>query len=413
MSPRVNENTNNQRVLFSCFGKMLNTSAAKKLPTHDCPRNLANMFADYFDSKVRCIRASFPTTTADPMNADQLYHGPELCEFSPTTPTELSSLIRSMAKKSCSLDPIPGSLMTDCFSVLLPVFVNMINLSFNDGLVPALYKEAVLDPVIKKDSLDHEVYQNYRPISNLRFVSKATEKIVALRITDHLEDNNLLETFQSAYKIYSTETALTRINDDLLKAIDDNACVILVLLDLSAAFDTVDHQILLTRLVTRILLTRVVSNTTLNSTINTSIDSFMDSTGENQVDEITNYKTNVLSYYKYNMSVAHININSIWNRIDEVKLLLNEGLLHILAISETKLNSTYNSSLLQHPHYRTLRRDRKKGGGGLLVYIKNSVSAYRRTKLEPSDMESICIDVKGHNNSRFIVSSMLQVSNYK
>ena len=56
----INENTNNQRVLFSCFGKMLNTSAAKKLPTHDCPRNLANMFADYFDSKVRCIRASFP-----------------------------------------------------------------------------------------------------------------------------------------------------------------------------------------------------------------------------------------------------------------------------------------------------------------------------------------------------------------
>ena len=228
---------------------MLNTRAAKKLPSHDCPINLANMFADYFDNKVQRIRASFPTTTADPMNADQLYYGPELCEFSRTTPTELSSLIRSIAKKSCSLDPIPGSLMTDCFSVLLPVFVNLINLSFKDDLVPALFKEAVLDPVIKKDSLDHEIYQNYRPISNLRFVSKATEKIVALRLTDHLEDNDLLETFQSAYKKgHSTETALTRINDDLLRAIDDNACVILVLLDLSATFDTVDHQILLTRL---------------------------------------------------------------------------------------------------------------------------------------------------------------------
>ena len=167
------------------------------------------MFADYFDNKVQRIRASFPTTTADPMNADQLYYGPELCEFFPTTPTELSSLIRSIAKKSCSLDPIPGSLMTDCFSVLLPVFVNLINLSFK-----------VLDPVIKKDSLDHEIYQNYRPISNLRFVSKATEKIVALRLTDHLEDNNLLKTFQSAYKKgHSTETALTRINADLLRAI--------------------------------------------------------------------------------------------------------------------------------------------------------------------------------------------------
>ena len=277
----IEENTNNQRVLFSCFAKMLNTSAAKKLPTHECPRNLANMFADYFDSKVQSIRASFPTTTADPMNAEQLYYGPELCEFSPTTPTELSSLVKSMAKKSCSLDPIPGPLMTDCFSVLLPVFVNMINLSFKDGLVPALLKEAVLDPVIKKDSLDHELYQNYRPISNLRFVSKATERVVASRLTDHLapvvqkvdnvihrinhypldiaigfaitypvdSDNNLLEIFQSAYKKgHSTETALTQINNDLLRAIDDNACVILVLLDLSAAFDTVYHQILLTRL---------------------------------------------------------------------------------------------------------------------------------------------------------------------
>ena len=79
----IEENTNNQRVLFSCFAKMLNTSAAKKLPTHECPRNLANMFADYFDSKVQRIRASFPTITADPMNAEQLYYGPELCQFSP------------------------------------------------------------------------------------------------------------------------------------------------------------------------------------------------------------------------------------------------------------------------------------------------------------------------------------------
>ena len=119
-----------------------------------------------------------------------------------------------MVKKSCSLDPIPGSLMKDSFSVLLPVIVNMISL---------LFKEAFLDPVIEKDSLDHEIYQNFRPISNLRFVSKATE-VVASCLTDHLGDNHLLETFQSAYKKeHSTETALTRINNDMLRAIDDNA----------------------------------------------------------------------------------------------------------------------------------------------------------------------------------------------
>lgn len=101
----------------------------------------------------------------------------------------------------------------------------------------------------------------------------------------------------------------------------------------------------------------VFSNTTLNSSSNISIDSFTDSIGEPQVEEIANYKTNILSYYKYNMSIAHVNINSIWNKIDEVKLLLNEGLFHIFAISETKLDSTYNSSLLQHPHYRIEKRE--------------------------------------------------------
>ena len=199
------------------------------------------------DSKVQGIHASFPTTTADPMNADQLYHGPELCAFSRTRPTELSSLIRS--KKSCPLDLIPGSLMMDCFPVLLPVFVNLINLSFKDGLIPAVLRKQFYILSSKKDSLDLEIYQNYRPISNLCFVSETTEKTVALSLTDQLEDNNLLKTFQSGYKKgHSLETALTLIKDDLLRAINDNACVILVLLDLSAAFGTVDHQLLLTRL---------------------------------------------------------------------------------------------------------------------------------------------------------------------
>ena len=80
-------------------------------------------------------------------------------------------------------------------------------------------------------------------------MSKATEKEVPSRLTDHLEENNLLEIFQPAYKKgHNTETALTQIHSDLLRAIDDNACVILVLLDPTAAFDTVNYQILLTRL---------------------------------------------------------------------------------------------------------------------------------------------------------------------
>ena len=100
-----------------------------------------------------------------------------------------------------------------------------------------------------KLTLDHELYSSYRPISNLRFVSKTTEKIVAARLDTHLEDGDLYQLFQSAYRAgHSTETALTSVQNDILRDIDDGQCVILILLDLSSAFDTVDHNILLNRL---------------------------------------------------------------------------------------------------------------------------------------------------------------------
>ena len=147
------------------------------------------------------------------------------------------------------LDPIPAILMKECYDTLLPVITETVNLSFNTAIVPIAFKEAFVDPILKKDSLDHEVYKNFRPISNLCFISKASEKVVAVRLNHHLEDASLHEIFQSAYKKgHSTETALTRIHNDIIRAIDDGECVILVLLDLSAAFDTVDHDILITRL---------------------------------------------------------------------------------------------------------------------------------------------------------------------
>ena len=97
--------------------------------------------------------------------------------------------------------------------------------------------------------LDHEVYKNFRPISNLSFISKATEKVVATSLNHHLENASLHVIYQSGYKKgHTTETALARIHNDILRAIDDGECVILVLLDLSAAFDTLDHDILITRL---------------------------------------------------------------------------------------------------------------------------------------------------------------------
>jgi hypothetical protein len=99
--------------------------------------------------------------------------------------------------------------------------------------------------LLKKSNLEPELFQNYRPVSNLSFISKVIEKVVATRLLDHIKKFNLHEPMQSAYKSYhSTETALLRVQNDILCNIDKKQSTILVLLDLSAAFDTIDHNIL-------------------------------------------------------------------------------------------------------------------------------------------------------------------------
>ena len=78
-------------------------------------------------------------------------------------------------------------------------------------------------------------------ISNLKLVSKLIEKAAVVQLTDHVKIHRLDEMFQLAYKVsHSTETALLKVQNDILRAVDDNKSVILLLLDLSAAFDTVD-----------------------------------------------------------------------------------------------------------------------------------------------------------------------------
>ena len=92
-------------------------------------------------------------------------------------------------------------------------------------------------------------FKNLRPVSNLSYISKLTESTVADQIQLNLAKNNLYPVFQSAYrKLHSTETAMVKVQNDILTNMNKRLVTLLVLLDLSAAFDTVDPSILLTRL---------------------------------------------------------------------------------------------------------------------------------------------------------------------
>jgi len=150
---------------------------------------------------------------------------------------------------SCSLDSIPTKLLKACLDALLLPITHLINLCLSDSTFSTVFKHALVTPLLKKSSLPKDDLSNYRPISNLNFLSKVLERIIFNRLVSHLQNFLSFSSFQSAYrKHHSVETALLRIQNDLLHSMERKRVSALVLLDLSAAFDTVDHQILLERL---------------------------------------------------------------------------------------------------------------------------------------------------------------------
>ena len=152
---------------------------------------------------------------------------------------DVLKIIKSTPNKSCDLDPIPTSLVLDCISVLLTPITNIANYSLQEGSLALCFKTAHLTPLLKKTGLDRNILKNYRPVSNLSYISKLIEKAVARQINEHIGHEGISNENQSAYRVFhSTETALLKIQNDIAISMDKGAAVGLVLLDLSAVFET-------------------------------------------------------------------------------------------------------------------------------------------------------------------------------
>ena len=251
LKDKINNCENDQSKLFKLAESLLHGIPKTILPDHESIEDLVKDFIQFFIQKIQKIRKkldSVGNTRLPPSMLNSPLIKSRLTSFRLATSDLISKVIKSSSSATCDLDPIPTKLLKlKCLEAVLPTLTSIINDSLQNGQFPSEFKVANVCPILKKPSLDRNEFKNYRPVSNLPFVSKIIEKIVAKELNEHMAQNELMEKFQSAYrKGHSTETALLRVQSDILKAIDEGNAAYLVLLDLSAAFDTIDHQILLT-----------------------------------------------------------------------------------------------------------------------------------------------------------------------
>ena len=101
-------------------------------------------------------------------------------QFSPVSEKQVHNILEKTAQKTCELDPLPTSLLYENIDLFIPALTNIINWSRLFGEVPSEFKIAVVKPLLKKTSLDPSQMKNYRPFSNLQFLSKILGKVVLM-----------------------------------------------------------------------------------------------------------------------------------------------------------------------------------------------------------------------------------------
>jgi len=242
----------NSKETFRLISGLLQANQGTALPTGKGNQELADLFVSYFSNKVCNIRKEIDDIQLDAECLVELPPTPpSFSEFLVQSVESVCTIIRKCAPKTCSLDAVPTSLLKDpvILAAVLPTITSLINQSLTSGVVPTDLKKAQVTPLLKKPGLDVNILKNYRPVSNIPFIGKILEKVVAKQLTQHLRDHDLGDDLQSAYRLgCSTETAMMKIKADMDHILDQGQDVLLVTLDLSAAFDTIDHEILLERL---------------------------------------------------------------------------------------------------------------------------------------------------------------------
>lgn len=244
----INSCTNSQRELFKICNNLLDNSKKSKLPYSENFNVLADRFNNYFVEKIENIRNNLDLNSSVVFEETQDISNSNistLSTFKSVTSEDILKQVKSAKIKTSQNDPIPAFLLKSSIELIIPSLLHLVNSSLRNGSMEGL-KESIVTPILKKAGLDKDTLSNYRPVCGGLYVDKLIQKNVCIQLNDHMDLNHLHIPYQSGYKSYhSCETVLLRILNDILLTMDSKSCSILLLLDLSAAFDTVDHEKLL------------------------------------------------------------------------------------------------------------------------------------------------------------------------
>ena len=249
-SNKVLECSGNQHKLYKLIRNLTDGERRSVYPDSPNDQTLSEGFSDYFIDKIDRIMNDITDIRDNENISTDLNYQPnpnstlELVTFKPLSDNEILKLINKSKTKSSMLDPIPTALLKQCTDVIIHPISDIVNSSLASGEFPNCWKCPLVSPLLKKVGLE-PIFKNYRPVSCLSFVSKILEKAGLEQYNDYLEAAGLSIMENSAYKTkHSTETLLTKIQCDILNNMDQQKVTVLVMLDLSAAFDTVDVDII-------------------------------------------------------------------------------------------------------------------------------------------------------------------------
>ena len=218
------------------------------------PTSIANIFKTFFSGIAKNLLDRLPTAPNrfNKNSVSTYYSSFNLVNkfyFSHVTVETVQEILQNFdITKSAGIDNISGLFLKDGAKVLSSPITQLCNLSISTSSFPDGCKTAKLLPLYKKGCKTDP--QNYRPISLLPLVSKIIEKIVHNQTQSFLNENNILFNFQSGFrKKFSTDTCLGFLNDKISKGFDSGLYTGMILIDLQKAFDTIDHEILLKKMI--------------------------------------------------------------------------------------------------------------------------------------------------------------------